>query len=143
MKSETIRNVFLSLVILIACGTNPSHAQKSKKEQRFPSVNLSKLKNTVNANLLKDGLIASKKESFYLSLKTNSIALNEIELSTDLTLKYQSILSPFEIGSGVNRKIYISPQGTAVGDFTKKGFYGVAKGTFADDVLGTGLPGLK
>ena len=90
---------------------------------------IKKLKRQILRNLIKDGLIESKKEFVKIELPKNKIIINGKTLDSKLFNKYNSIFQNYEIQHGEHREIHVSPRFIKVGDFYDDCFKGSAYGT--------------
>ena len=109
-------------------------------EDRFDQLNLIKLRRVLRRQLLRDGLIQSKRDTIDLWLQEDVIYLNKEELMPDLQLTYRRLAEDFKLGHGSERHIKINTQGIAVGDFNAQGFRGTAQGTFRLNFLDASPP---
>ncbi|MEM1357186.1 MAG: hypothetical protein AAGF89_03265 [Bacteroidota bacterium] len=97
----------------------------------FSEIPLAKLRRVLRKNLLRDGLISSKKDTVKLHLAPNTIYLNGEELMPDKVLIYRKIAQDFQLGEGPKRYVYITPKGIAVGDFGPTSFRGSSLGSYS------------
>ncbi|MEM9257996.1 MAG: hypothetical protein AAGA62_00030 [Bacteroidota bacterium] len=97
----------------------------------FSEIPLAKLRRILRKNLLRDGLITSRKDTVKLHLAPNTIYLNGEELMPDKVLTYRKIAQDFQLGTGPTRYVYITPKGIAVGDFGPTSFRGSSLGSYS------------
>jgi len=121
----------LTLLVFMVLFTSSTWAQKTKL--RFADVNLSQLRSEVLQQLSKDQLIESKKERIYLFLRDDAVSLNGTPLDAQLTTRYRDLLAPYELGTGAYRAIFISREGTGIGDFEGGGLHCKFKGKLTKD----------
>lgn len=100
----------------------------AQDNKRFNDVDLNDLRKTIVNQLREDGLIKSKKNLIYLFLEDDGIKLNGEKLSDELSARYEKLLSPFDLGTGPYRTIYLAKDCTAVGDLTSGSFTGKSRG---------------
>lgn len=101
---------------------------------RFDGVPMKRLRRQLRRELLRDGLITSKKDKADLWLPEGAAFLNGEEMMPDLSLKYKEIARSFGIGTGPYRYIKTTDKGIALGDFREEGFFGKAWGVFKLDM---------
>ncbi len=89
---------------------------------------LRRLKRTLLKELVKDGLLQSKRDVVVMELPGDRIVLNGAVLDAALFLKYQGLTH--KVGQGPDRKIKMESAYIQVGDFGPEGFSGSGSGTF-------------
>ncbi len=116
---------------------HPIYASNYSLVHKYPEVvpelsgaEMRRYKNSLLKNLLKDGLIYSKRDFVKLQLRENEIILNGKKLNEDQFLKYRKITS--RIGYGPERAIHIDTEYILLGDFMKDGFIGSGRGRFTE-----------
>ena len=119
-----MKPAWVALCLFVTCSV------VGQDKSQFENVNLSQLKKTVMKQLIQDDLIGNKREMVYLFLRADGISVNGERLEDGLQSRYKALLSGYEIGTGPDRTIFITPEGTAVGDFTDTGFHGKGEGKF-------------
>lgn len=97
---------------------------------------IKKLKRKLLRNLVKDKLIASKKDFVKMDLPEGKIIVNGRELEGKLYKKYEGILLNAEVSHGERKAIHISPNFIKVGDFYDDCFRGSASGRMAISICG-------